>query len=576
MKNLFRFKAFLSPVLVLALLIGAGSAFAETWKFGVMGDTQWTTTDPANANPFTIPESIINQVHQQFINSGVKFVIQVGDLTDNGENISEITRAGAAQSLIDAGIGFFPMRGNHETYGTNNSYAIPIFQQLYPQTTTGMFTKTNAHKYELGSDFSSPTISTDLAGMSYSFDYGRRGDDVRFVIIDTWATPSKVDNNADGYVYGYTVNDQQAWISSRLDKKTRGTEHAFILAHQPLIAENHQDTMFSGYTNANPDWQNAFFASLQNNGVKYYMSGHDHIHQRSIITSPDGKSQVEEIISASNSSKFYTPKALNNANWFGQKSRELSISQERYTVGYSIYTVDGPCVTVDYYSDNRGNWSSDDCYPDGTTPQSCSTPGSHITPTFNFVKKETWGYCNNGKEFLVPQTAAYTTVEDSFEGTTAKILDGTNKSTAVDYTLRPLTKTVDTGWIDVDRRSDKNSDYEWNHDLVLASNIFLLRGMADLGTEQTDTYVLSLSYDYHRLLPIQLGKGLLGLVTKDKNDHWVNAVDKNYGGTKKFVFGPYKSGYELGTYGVDLKTGTVWAVINYAGDFAAAGFNHRD
>jgi hypothetical protein len=439
-----------------------------------------------------------------------------------------------------------------------------------------MFTKTNAHKYELGSDFSSPTISTDLAGMSYSFDYGRRGDDVRFVIIDTWATPSKVDNNADGYAYGYTVNDQQTWISSRLDKKTRGTEHAFILAHQPLIAENHQDTMFSGYTNANPDWQNAFFASLQNNGVKYYMSGHDHIHQRSIITSPDGKSQVEEIISASNSSKFYTPKALNNANWFGQKSRELSISQERYTVGYSIYTVDGPCVTVDYYSDNRGNWSSDDCYPDGTTPQSCSTPGSHITPTFNFVKKETWGYCNNGKEFLVPQTAAYTTVEDSFEGTTAKILDGTNKSTAVDYTLRPLTKTVDTGWIDVARRYDKNSDYEWNHDLVLASNIFLLRGMADLGTEQTDTYVLSLSYDYHRLLPIQLGKGLLGLVTKDKNDHWVNAVDKNYGGTNKFVFGPYKSGYELGTYGVDLKTGTVWAVVNYAGDFAAAGFNHRD
>ena len=576
MKNLFRFKVFLSLVLVFALLIGAGSAFAETWKFGVMGDTQWTTTDPANANPFTIPESIINQVHQQFINSGVKFVIQVGDLTDNGENISEITRAAAAQPLIDAGIGFFPMRGNHETYGTNNSYAIPIFQQLYPQTTTGMFTKTNAHKYEIGEDFSSPTISTDLTGMSYSFDYGHRGDDVRFVIIDTWATPSKVDNNADGYAYGYTVNDQQAWISSRLDKKTRGTEHAFVLAHQPLIAENHQDTMFSGYTNANPDWQNDFFASLQNNGVKYYMSGHDHIHQRSIITSPDGKSAVEEIISASNSSKFYTPKALNNATWFGQKSRELSVSQETYTVGYSIYTVDGPCVTVDYYSDDNGTWASDDCYPDGTTLQSCSTPGSHITPTFNFVKKETWGYCNNGKEFLVPQTAVYTAVEDRFEGTTAKILDGTNKSTAVDYTSRPFTKTVDTGWIDVDRRSDKNSDYERNHDLVLASNIFLLRGMADLGTEQTDTYVLSLSYDYHRLFPIQLGKGLLGLVTKDKNDHWVNAVDKNYGGSKKFVFGPYKSGYELGTYGVDLKAGTVWAVINYAGDFAAAGFNHRD
>jgi hypothetical protein len=237
----------------------------------------------------------------------------------------------------------------------------------------------------------------DLAGMSYSFDYGDPGSNARIVIIDPWATPSKVDNNADGYAYGYTVNDQQAWISSRLDKNTRGTRHAFVFSHQPLIAENHQDTMFSGYTNANPDWQNTFFASLQNNGVKYFISGHDHIHQRSIITSPDGKSEVEEIISASNSSKFYTPKALNDAKWFGQKNRETSISQERYTVGYYIYTIDGPCVTVDYYSDDHGNWQSDADYPNGS-----GRADTGITPTFNFIKKETWGYCHNGQGSLSP------------------------------------------------------------------------------------------------------------------------------------------------------------------------------
>ncbi len=78
--------------------------------------------------------------------------------------------------------------------------------------------------------------------------------------------------------------------------------------------------------------------------------------------------------------------------------------------------------------------------------------------------------------------------------------------------------------------------------------------MADLGTEQTDMYALSLSYDHRRLLPMQLGKGLLGLVTRDEKGNWVNAVDMNFGGTKKFVLGPYQNGYELGTYGVDLKT----------------------
>ena len=228
----------------------------------------------------------------------------MGDLTENGNDADIAVRAAAAQSLINAGIGFFPMRGNHETYANPaNDYGIPAVQANFPQTRgiSNTFGATN---------FNSPTsLSTDLNGMSYSFDYGTVGNNARFVIIDDWATPSKrVD--AAGYAYGYSIADQQPWISSRLGKNTRGTKHAFVFSHQNLIGENHQDSLFNGYTNANPDMQNAFFASLQDNGVKYYISGHDHIHQRSIIASPDGSSKVQELICASNSSKFYTPKAL--------------------------------------------------------------------------------------------------------------------------------------------------------------------------------------------------------------------------------------------------------------------------
>jgi len=569
MKKLFWSKTLFA--LALAILVAVGPASAEPWKFGVMSDTQWTcATDPAGTNPNAVSKSIIDQINPQFIKEGVKFVIQVGDLTENGNDADIAERADAAQPLIDAGIGFFPMRGNHETYANPaNSYGVPAIQSNFPQTQGGKFVKSNGHKYTLGRHFSSPTlVSMDLAGMSYSFDYGDHGNNARFVILDDWATPSKkVD--AAGYAYGYSIADQQAWISNRLDKNARGTEHAFVFSHQNLMGENHQDSIFNGYTNANPDMQNAFFASLQTNDVKYYISGHDHIHQRSIITSPDGLSRVQEIIGASNSSKFYTPKALTDAKWFGQKTRETSVSQERYTVGYYIYTVDGPCVTVDYFADDHGNWQSDASYPAGP-----SGAGTQVTPTFNFVKKETWGYCQNGKEFLVPQTATYTTVEDSFEGTTARILEGTNNSTAKDYNARPFTKTVNTGWVEIDRWCGNHPEHKWNHNLDLASNILKLQGMADLGGEQTDTYALSLSYDHHRLLPIQLGRGLLGLVTRDENGNWVNAVGKNFGGAKKFVLGPHKTGYELGTYGVDLKTRTVWAVINYDGDFAAAGFRH--
>jgi hypothetical protein len=379
---------------VLGACTAAPSAtVSQPWSFGVMSDTQWTcATDPAGQNPNGVSVSIINQINKQFIDKGVKFVIQVGDLTENGNDSDIATRATAAQPLINAGIGFFPMRGNHETYAnkvqndysTNtNSFGIPAVQSNFPQT-RGISNTFGA------ANFSSPTaVSSNLNGLSYSFDYGPSGNNARFVIIDDWVCPNKL-VSAAGYPYGYSIADQQSWISSRLDKASRNTQQAFVLSHQNLIGENHQDCLFSGYTNANPDMQNAFFASLQSNNVKYYICGHDHVHQRSQITSPDGKSMVEEIICSSDSSKFYTPKPADDPNWFNQKVRETSISQELYTIGYYIYTIDGPKVRVDFYSDDHGKWASDNSYPgSGLTSQ--------VTPTLNFVKKETWGYNLNDK-----------------------------------------------------------------------------------------------------------------------------------------------------------------------------------
>ncbi len=553
-------------VWLLTLLVGVVPLSAEPWKFGVMGDSQWTTSDPAAANPFTVPVSIIKQVNQQFVKARVKFVVDVGDLSDDGNDISEATRAAAAQPLIDAGIGFFPFRGNHETVGENNSYGLPAFKSNYPQTRSGKFTKTGGEHYMVGSGFSSPiAVSTELEGMTYSFDYGEKGNSARFVIVDTWATPGKVDKNPNKYIYGYTVNEQQPWIDGRLDRKMRGTEHAFVFSHQPLIAEGHQDTMFLGSTNANPDWQNRFIASMQDNGVRFIISGHDHIHQRSMITSPDGKSQVEEIICASNSTKFYTPKTLDNPGWLGQKVRERSISQERYSVGYYIYTVDGPWVTVDYYSDDHGNWQSDANYPNGA-----GRSDTGITPVFNFVKKESWSYSLNGKEFLIPQGASYSCVRDSFKGSVARIVDGTNNSKAVDGVLdtkggvgRKLTKAVDTGW----------QDNESGGKSPLFSNTLFLTGMADFGSERTDVYTLSISYNPTRVRSARLKNGYLGLATKDAEGNWINAVEKNSAGSVRFVAGPWKKGYALGSYGIDKRLHVVWAVIDHNGTFAAAGLS---
>ena len=512
-----------------------------------MGDTQWTlSTDSAGTNPNGVSASIINQINQQFISKGVKFVVQVGDLTESGNDADLAARATAAQPLYKAGIGFFPLRGNHETYANpSNGYGISAFKANFPQTQclSNTFGASNCN---------SPTsVSSDLAGMSYSFDYGPTGSNARFVIIDDWATPSKKATIV-GYDYGYSIADQQPWISKQLDKNSRNTTHAFVFTHQQPMGENHQDSLFSGYTNANPDMQNAYFSSLLTNNVRYQITGHDHIHQRSVITSPDGKSTIQELITASASSKFYTPKALNDANWFGQKTRETSLSQELFSPGFYIYTVDGPRVTVDYYSDASGGLKSDSAYP-GTAG---STLG--VTPTFNFVKKETWSYGLNGKEFLVGGAggASYTVVQDTFGSTSASILSGTYSNTAKDYSGRILTQSVNTGWA-----ASTSGTF---------SDILSLFGMSTLGSNQTDTYTLSMKYDSSKVSADLIQDGKTGIATPGTAGKWVNAVSKNSGGTPKFVNGPWQSSYGLGSYGVDTKTNTAWAVVNFNGNFVVA------
>ena len=550
-------------ILVMLLLqLMALPAKAEPWKFGIMGDTQWTTADPTGANPNTVPVTIIDQVNREFIREGVRFVIAVGDLSDDGKEISETTRARTAQALIDAGIGFFPFRGNHELKG-GEDFGLSVFRSNYPQTTTGLFTTSSNHRFRVGRQFSSPvSVSSGLAGLSYSFDYGDRASNSRFVIIDPWPLPGKVVESPTGYPNGFTIHDQQPWISKRLDRKSGGVKHVFVFAHQPLIAEGHQDTMFGGYADAHPDWQNEFYASMQQNGARFFISGHDHLHQRSIVLSPDGKSRVEEVIAASCSTKFYTPKSIDDPKWFGQKSREIPISQERGSVGYSIWTVDGPLVRVNYYADDHGNWQSDAAYPNGT-----GRSDTGVTPTFRFVKTESWSYSLNGREFLVRQGESYTVVNDHYRGTTARILDGANLSTAREgypknpaATGRPLAKTVDTGWI---TRKGRH----------LASDILCLDGMGDPGSGKSDLFVLSMSYDPSLVIAGNLLNGSFGLASVDESGHTGNAVGPISNTDRRFIAGPWVKGYPAGTWGVDVRSRTVWAVIDHTGRFAAAVFD---
>jgi hypothetical protein len=472
-------------------------------------------------------------------------------------------RAISAQALYNAGIGFFPLRGNHD----DSQGVAGWFQYVYPQTQNGLNNATPADVYtvpnpepstftvptqsgstfQIGSNFSGPTSSLGLTGLSYAF----TANNAAFVLIDQF-TPltgaASAIPNAGG---GEMIDDQQTWISSVLQARSP-TTHAFVFSHKGLITEDHVDVLFGSNPSKDPTGTDAFITALATNGVRFYINGHDHMHDHSRIYTTDGVSHyVTELTCASNSNKFYTPNIpANDVTYdvpaFGH-TRQVEISQELYYIPYYIVTVDGPKVTFDYYAVNsNGNGSN---IP--TTP----------TLTGNWQKRETFGYSLNGKEFMIAQGSSYTTVSDSvpagvdaynsiFFGTSAQILGGTNGSTVKDHSGRPLTKAVNTGWAP--------------RTFATLSDSLTLWGMTDVAASNTDTYALSMTYDPSVVVNadrINAGHGVV-LAAQDANGNWVQA------GSKKFKLGPYEANYPLGTYGVNPATNTAWAVVNQSGTFA--------
>ena len=578
MKTVKVLMSILLVVTVLAGSIGLSSTAAasqtaqdQVWSFGVISDSQWTVPDDG-FNPNTAAVNIVTQVDQQFIKAGVKLVIAVGDTVDVGSATSIGTRALYAQQLYNAGIGFYMLRGNHEAAetppdltsgaevrhafpqigtGVNNNTPADITTALIPQpdlTNIPPAAKTGI-TFTVGTNFTEPTaVNTANNSVSYAFQYGN----ATFMLLDQF--------DVNGNYYNSTIPDQESWISSTLASRPANT-HAFVFAHKNLLGGNHKDNLFGGQVvstdpgdgsgvvtatltitqlnqlTAKQTAENDFLANLQANTADFVFTGHDHHHYVSLVTSPDGKSKVYQIIAQSDSSKMYNPATPASSN-------DAPIQQDLSKVGYYIFTVDGPRVTMDYYADSIGTYG----YNGGK---------------FNFVKVASYQYSLNGKEKLVKQYGSYAMADDTtvaaalesgFKGTSMSIITGTNYSTAMTNYGKTLVKDVSTGW----KVANSSSLY---------SDILSLNGMADaLGGDYTDPYVLSMTYT--GTLPVDSG-----IMTRNANGQWVNAVTQNFGSTPSFVSGPWQPAYnKLGYYGVDPSTHTAWAVLNVNGDFAVGAY----
>jgi len=486
-------------------LSAASSAFATPFTFGVMGDTQWSGTDSTGNNKNSVAVNQAKACNAQFVAAGVDFVVQVGDLTDNGSTAGLQTRLDANSALTNAGIAFYGLRGNHE----DTTAAQTFFNNNYIPTSSA-----------------AATVSVDAGTSNYSVTY--KG--TKIVLLDILTADSATDSKTG-------LSQATTWMSGQLSAADH--TQAFVFDHKNLLGQNHKDNAFGSSNDANPTQQNAFFSTVATNNVKYVISGHDHMDYRSVVTSPDGKSSVQEIITASDSYKYYTPSTP-------VSSRDNPVAEQLNKTGYYLYTVDGPRVTGKYYA---------------TTPLANGDVATN--PVWTLTDK--YGYSLNGTSKLVAQGGSYKVThsiaagtsygESGYVGTTMNILNGTNGSTlqTADGTPRALTKDLEIGWAAKASGPAKAQ-----------SDILTLWGMSDLGNvDKTDTFALSLSFAASGISADALSSYFIA--SKDANGNWINSVDLNNGGTRNFIIGAYSDSYGLGSYGIDTATNTAWAVVNQTG-----------
>lgn len=550
------------------ILLGGMSAGAEPWKFGLLGDTQWPDTarvpvlDQAgntlkasdgtdstiirnadslsnHLNPHMVPAFFLHQIHQRFREQGVRFVLAAGDLSDWPTLESMRTRATWTQELYDAGIGFFPVRGNHD----EGPVAASEFVRVFPQTKNGSMAKTpadaflwtdsqnihptltNPHRasFSMGESFSSPSCAP---GRSYAF----RDKGSTFVLIDqfmgTLAERAEV----------CPLSKQIPWMDSVLSARPPESP-AFVMVHKPLVGACHADNLFGDTPAVDSANTAKFIEVLHRNGVRVLIAGHDHQFQHSLIEEPGPRGlRIQQAIIPGASYKFYPPLKVDeqyNVPAFGKK-RETLLAQDLGTVGYSIVEVDEERVEI-------SNWAAPAGIQMGELLQAPDLAGK-------WTMRRKWGWSSQGKQTLLAPGDSLKVLSDSSMGTRVRVLSGVWKAAKGDFYNRPFSALASTDW----RRLAGTSSAAWT-----------LWGMERaMGSLATPAFALAMGVD-PAVSDAELRSGNLCLLRTDSSGEWKCAA------TAAARMGVWKTTDAVGIHGVDPDRREVWAVVDRAGSFAA-------
>ena len=288
------------------LLVIPGLARTESFCFIVAGDTQ-------------TGQAFVDEIVQATIDEGADFILICGDLTNSGAVFEFQGWRDKMQPLYDAGIGVYPIRGNHDSYDNNipKSDWDSVFFGVYALPNNGPAGEEN---------------------VTYSFTHKNA-----FIVgLDQYVKPYR--NNIDWLEEQFALNDQP---------------HVFVFGHTPAFNIYHPDTIGLFL-----EQRDIFVNSILAENGRVYFCGHDHFYDHIRLDNGDGNpnNDLHQFILNSDS------KMYEDWQYYGDTGIWEPVRiDHQYGAGYMLVDVNDLDVTLTWkYRINEFPWQ-DGIYEAGDT-----------------------------------------------------------------------------------------------------------------------------------------------------------------------------------------------------------------
>lgn len=299
---------------LLAVGLVTAAASATGWKFVVAGDTRSDGLDNG------VNVTILGEIANATVAQGAEFILVPGDLALSGGAAAFATWKSTMQPVYNAGIGVYPIRGNHDTgdlTAWNNAFGSGM-----PQ---------NGPAGELGLTYSFTRHNALIVGL-------------------------------DEYISGNAHRVNQTWLDGQFAANTM--PNVFVFGHEPAFKANHVDCLDDYPTN-----RDTLVNSILAEGGRSMFVGHDHFYDHARIGDADGgiDNDFHQFIVGDGGAPFYTTATYDGAN--GSFSVN-PVAHDAGAYGYELVEVDGLNVTMTHMRrTSPGVFTADDVFSYTATPE---------------------------------------------------------------------------------------------------------------------------------------------------------------------------------------------------------------